>query len=151
MFSLQVSKVKRNGIYCFIEWAKVYFLEYLGKKKWFHTDCNMRLLIRSCLFFFIPNSKGIGFSVSLFKQFFLLNYLGQKVNDSGLTVSTQCILQASLLFMNQISEGMRFNVSLNKLYSTLYSLRAKSKRFQTDCINRLHPSPMSSLCIKNQN
>ena len=65
----------------------------------------------------------------------LLNFLGQKVHDSRVTVTTDFTLRPCLLFMYQISKRKGNSDSMNKQDFTFEILRAKKKRIQTDCNN----------------
>ena len=74
----------------------------------------------------------------------LLNYLGQKVNKSTLTVTADSTFRPRLPFMYHKTKGIGFGVSLDQQNFTLEFFREKGKRIQTECNIRLHPSS----CIK---
>ena len=76
-----------------------------------------------------------------------LNYLGQKVDESRLTVTADSTFRPRLPFMYHKTKGIGFVVSLDQQNFTLEFFREKSKRIRTECNNRLHPSPMSSLHV----
>ena len=120
-------------------------LNYSGKKvnesrRTVTTDC----ILRSCFLFRYQKSKGMGFTVSLIRQKFILEILRAKRKRFHTDCSMRLLLRSCLFLFNPNSKGIGFSVSLFKQFFTPELLREKIKRFRTDCNNRLHRPRMSS-------